>query len=275
MNFPENCKLFTIKEFSEACRLSRSTILRLEECGFLVPRKTDHKNGYRYYDANNVSEVLQFRLLQTLGLSRNDISDYYSKKTDGKKLLEEQRKRLIRMQRVLEEMELRFDKSRNFSVSYVDLPEMYCYCGKGKQNDPSGAELDLYRLLENCLVEGFHVAPDPLFATSGNDFKSLIPEPGDPPEITYYIPLENPEKSKKTKKWDSNLVHIPAVRAFSVLAYGDYSILNDLCIKFWEEVKDRNIRPTGPARFIGIVAPFVGRNISPDDYCYRLAVPIE
>lgn len=40
-------------------------------------------------------------------------------------------------------------------------------------------------------------------------------------------------------------------------------------IKYGDEIRD------GPARFIGIIAPYRGRNYSPNDFCYSPVTPIE
>ncbi len=97
----------------------------------------------------------------------------------------------------------------------------------------------------------------------------IIYYPSNPAEVTHYVPVEPSDISHP------NLVHFPATRVFSLLAYGDYSIINNMCSIFWNEVKKRNIHPIGSARFMGLVAPYVGRDISPEDFCYRLVFPVE
>ena len=44
--------------------------------------------------------------------------------------------------------------------------------------------------------------------------------------------------------------------------------------RFWQEIGARGIRPAGPARFYGLVAPYTGNHLSPEHYCYRLVVPV-
>lgn len=269
MKVPDNVHLFTINEFSKICGISRSTIIRMEECGYLTPHRIDPKSGYRYYDGVNVTEVAQYKVLQSLDLSRQEIADCFTQKGDIRDLIRQQRSRLSRMQRILEEYEIRFDKKQNYSFSYIDIPEMLCFCKKTHQVAPEESEMVFYRILEECLLSGFHISPEPLFGTSEDDFRSGVNQSPTPLEITNYIPVE------PTKIKNPNLVRVPATRVFSLLAYGNYSILNTICSTFWNEVDRRNIHPTGPARFMGLIAPYAGRNISPDDFCYRLVVPVE
>ena len=37
MKYPEERYLFTIREAARACGVGRTTLLRMEECGFLTP----------------------------------------------------------------------------------------------------------------------------------------------------------------------------------------------------------------------------------------------
>ena len=73
--------LFTISEVSRSCGVSRATILRLESRGLLRPAYVDESSGYRYYDNNNVSWVMQVQLFLGMGLSYDDILLYY--RTNG------------------------------------------------------------------------------------------------------------------------------------------------------------------------------------------------
>ena len=73
---------------------------------------------------------------------------------------------------------------------------------------------------------------------------------------------------------DPHLVTFPAIHAFSGLAYGDYSMIGKLCVRFWQEIETRAIQPAGPARFIGLVAPYTGNHITPEHFCYRIVVPV-
>ncbi len=60
MDFPQNQRLFTIRELARACGVSRTTIIRIEECGFLTPCYVNPETGYRYYNAYNASQVGQY-----------------------------------------------------------------------------------------------------------------------------------------------------------------------------------------------------------------------
>jgi len=270
MNYPEKRHEFTISEISHACGISRKTLIRMEESGFLTPYRINPDSGYRYYDAHNASEIGQYQLLQTLGLSRAQITDYYYNRGDINSFLNEQRARLNQMQRVLEELEIRNRNNRNPVISFINMPEVVCYCVKTILSSPEDSERFFYSVQEECIAKGFRLrGSEPLFGLRSDDYRNRTGENTEFPEVTACIPVAESIDS------DPNMRLFCATRAFSMLAYGDYSIIPGLWLQFWKEVEARGIHPAGSVRFIGIVAPYIGKHISPDEYCYRIAVPIE
>ena len=269
MIFPEDQKLFTVKELAHACGVSRTTLIRIEECGFLKPCLVNPETGYRYYNAYNAAQVGQFLLLQSLGLKREEIADYYFQKEDATAFLKAQRDRLDRMKRVLEELEVRSKGIPGITFSYIDIPEQTCYCMETELSSPEEGERFFYKVHEQCIQDGFQLnGTEPMFGMSSDDWRISSDAPVSPAKTTACIPVAAPAKN------DPRLKSFPAVHAFSALAYGDYSMIGELSLRFWEEADARKIRPEGPARFYGLVAPYTGNHLAPDRYCYRMIVPV-
>ena len=270
MIYPEDRQLFTVKKFAHACGISRATLIRMEECGFLTPFRIDPDSGYRYYDAHNAAEVGQFQLLQSLGLSREEITDFYFQRIDNREFLAEQRIRLSQTQRILEELELRLDPSRQFSFSFIDMPEIVCYCQTKEITSMEESETFFYTTLMQSIQEGYRImGTAPLFGLNETNFRISSAPSLTPAKSTACIPVI-PEDQE-----DEHLLTFPAAHVFSGLAHGDYSIIGELCIRFWQEMDKRKLTPAGRARFMGLVAPYTGKHISRDQFCYRLVVPIE
>lgn len=270
MNYPDNMYLFSISEFAHACGISRKTLIRMEESGVLTPSHVNPDTGYRYYDAHNAAEVGQYLLLQRLGMSRSEISDYFHEKGDIKTFLKEQRKRLGEMQRVLEELEIRHDPSRHFSFSILDLPKTVCYCISKEISSPEESEAFFYLVHQQSIMDGFRMQEtEPLFGLSDDEYRNHFNSLGTTHTITACIPVA------ASGSEDPHLQTFPAVHAFSALAYGDYTIINDFCDRFWREIDERKLHPAGRTRFIGIMAPYVNKHAAPREYCFRLVVPIE
>lgn len=269
MIFPEDQRLFTVSELARACGVSRSTLIRIEECGVLTPCRVNPDTGYRYYNAYNAAQVGQYLHLQLLGMTREEIADYFYQKTDVEALLKSQRERLERMRRVLEELEVRSRGVPGVFFSYMDLPEQTCFCLEAKLSSPEEGEQFFYKAHEQCILDGFRLlGTEPMFGLSSDDWRIPSAPSGVQPKTTACIPVDPRGKSSP------QLTVFSAVHAFSGLAYGDYSMIGVLSERFWQEIGARGIRPVGPARFYGLVAPYTGNHLSPEHYCYRMVVPV-
>ena len=77
----ETKKLFQITEAAHACGISRSTLLRMEEKGLLKPAYTAPESGRRYYDNYNIARILQVEKFKAMGLSPEDIADYFLRRS--------------------------------------------------------------------------------------------------------------------------------------------------------------------------------------------------
>lgn len=267
--FPEDQQLFTVSELARACGVSRATLIRIEECGVLAPCRVNPETGYRYYNAYNAAQVGQYLLLQSLGLTREEIADYYYQKKDSTAFLKAQREKLYRMLRVLEELEVRNRGVPGIFFSYIDLPEQTCFCLDAELSSPEEGERFFYKAHEQCIRNGFQLlGTEPLFGLRSDDWRIPSAPSGKPPKAIACIPVEARGKN------DPRLTAFPAIHAFSGLAYGDYSMIGELSLRFWQEADARGIRPAGPARFYGLVAPYTGNHLSPERYCYRMVVPV-
>ena len=57
--------------------VTRKTILNYEKMGLLTPAVKDEDSGFRYYTADNMTQIRSIRSLQALGLSLKEVAEYY------------------------------------------------------------------------------------------------------------------------------------------------------------------------------------------------------
>ncbi|MBQ8956350.1 MAG: MerR family transcriptional regulator, partial [Lachnospiraceae bacterium] len=157
--------LFTITEAAKAVGISRSTVLRLEEAGFLEPRKVDPKNGFRYYDMDNIAQMGQYCILKRLGLKQDEIVSIYYGRADAKKALDNIEKELAQMKTRLEEYRIRYDKKRHHQFSFIDIPDVTCYTDVTEVSGMAEVEVFAYRTAESCVKAGYKtlLGSEPLF----------------------------------------------------------------------------------------------------------------
>ena len=86
--------LFQITEAAQACGLSRSTLMRMEEKGLLTPAYISPTSGRRYYDNHNVARVLQIEKLKAMGLGTEEIAGYFASGGEVTELLSMLERRL-------------------------------------------------------------------------------------------------------------------------------------------------------------------------------------
>ncbi len=70
--------LFPITQAADACGLSRSTLMRMEEKGLLTPAYIAPKSKRRYYDNHNISRILQIQQFQSMGFDAEETAAYFT-----------------------------------------------------------------------------------------------------------------------------------------------------------------------------------------------------
>ena len=69
--------LFKIGDVIKIMGITRKTLLVYEEKGLLTPAVKDEESGYRYYSADNMTQIRSIRSLQQLGLTLKEVEEYY------------------------------------------------------------------------------------------------------------------------------------------------------------------------------------------------------
>jgi len=259
-------KLFRIVEAAHACGVSRSTLMRMEEKGLLKPAYIDPDSGRRYYDNFNIAHILQVEQFKDMGLSNEEIINYYSSGGNASVLLASLEERLYRLQQNVQEMRLRALDQPAIRVETITVPAVTCcikHCVGSSVRDKYVAMFDFYT---ECVRNGYELSSDPIFTMYEHDVYIDGSVSSEPYPFSVCVPV------RKDSARDS--VSLPACRAVSVLYYGDYDKVNEAWRALGKEIKDRNLKVVGKPRTIGIVAPYTGQEISVSRYCSRLIVPV-
>lgn len=80
--------LFQIGEVTKILRVTRKALLVYENMGLLTPAVKDETSGFRYYSADNMTQIRSIRSLQALGLSLKEVAEYYYDTENMDKLLD-------------------------------------------------------------------------------------------------------------------------------------------------------------------------------------------
>lgn len=260
--------LFPITQAAKACGLSRSTLMRMEERGLLTPAYIAPKSKRRYYDNHNISRILQIQNFQSMGFDAEETAAYFAGGGDATELLATLEERLALIQRNVEELRLRSMQVPNMSIQLLRLPETVCcvrrYDGMTYQEKYNA----MYDFYHECVENGCVLAPEPLFIL--NEYSGYLEGklPDHPHPFQVCVPVF-PEHAP------DSAVRFPSCTALSILYYGYYSDLGKAWLRLGTKIKERGLTPDGFLRGIGIVAPYTGREIKPERYCSRCAVPVK
>lgn len=261
-------KMFRIAEAASACGISRSTILRMEENGLLVPAYIDPSSGHRYYDNHNISRIIEIENLKYMGIGAEKIADYFASGGDAEVLLAPLEEKLSMLQRSVEELQLRTGRRGNFFSDIIDLPEYICCVSTHEGMTVPQKYTAMYNFYGECVSRGYILGREPLFCISERrDYlRGEISE--DPFTFHVCVPVSK-------KEAPAEAVVFPACKALSVLYLGSYKDVNLMWLALGKEVRERNLTPAGYPRVMGIVAPYTGREIDQNLYCSRVVLPIE
>ncbi len=268
MKFPKKRQEFTVSEVSKACGVSRTTLIRMEESGFLKPYRIDPYSGYRYYDAQNVAAIGQYQWMQSIGLSRKEITDLYYGKKDKAEFVREQRERLREMQQFIDEFEIRSDHSKNLSMSFIDIPEKAYYCTYIEAGSVEECATKCFIEHEKCIRAGYRMlGNEPPFGYF-EDYREVfhIEEKGY--SNLMCIPVMPGPKD------DPNIRIFPATKAYSIVGFGYMSNILTLWNKLMDGAKAQRIIPSGPARVYALVAPYTGTHFKEEDFCFECVIPV-
>lgn len=260
--------LFSITQASNACGLSRSTLMRMEKKGLLTPAYIAPNSGRRYYDNHNIAHILQVQLFQSMGFDAEETSAYFSKNGEAAELLAILENKLNLLERSVEEMRLRSMQAPNMSVQMIKLPETLC-CVRRHIGLTIQEKYDaMYDFYHECIRSGYMLAKEPLLVINERTDYLEGQISSTPYPFQVCVPVL-PEKAP------ADAVCLPSCMALSVLYYGDYSNVEEAWLTLGREAKKRGLTPAAFPRTLGIVAPYTGREINPERYCSRIAMPVK
>ena len=119
--------LFKIGQITNACSISRATLLRLEEDGLITPARKDPASGYRYYSLENLFHIRRVLYLRSLGFSTAVIRHHLENPTDPAPLIADMEERVRQMTKTLWVLRQFTEDSSRFSVNIMEVRERNCY----------------------------------------------------------------------------------------------------------------------------------------------------
>jgi len=262
-------QLFTMKQTAAATGLSRSTILRMEDRGFLKPAYVSPTSGNRYYDVYNVSRILSVQQLVELGFTNDEARQYFSAGADAAELFALVERRLEMLQRTYEEMKLRATTDKHLSVQLCRIGEGWFYVERHAEGltlqDKYNANYNAHR---HCIEKGIRLGLGSQMCVNHRTDYLEGRISGAPYPFDSYVPVHPGQDAPE-------IVRESACTALVLYYCGELSELDDAYLRLGREVRERDLKSAGYVRVEGIVGPPIGRDVDMDQYRCRLILPVE
>ena len=252
--------LFQIGEVTKIMGITRKTLLVYEEMGLLTPAVKDKESGYRYYSADNMTQIRSIRSLQQLGLTLKEIEEYYYDTENIDTHLNRLMELRASLDRNIQMLQVRSAKQGDLTVHKTFLPAQTCFCRKYECTDVSDASNKLRDTYIAAARTGKMSMTGRMFTMRiSNSIKKL--------ELMCSIPVDNSFEGPERV----DFIESPAL---CIYYRGPYEGIINATKALMAYVKENNIKVAGSFRSIYLEGP-PNRGEKSEDYITQVAVPIK
>ena len=251
-------ELFKIGEIAKILGVTRKTILVYEEIGLLTPAVKDEASGYRYYTADNMTQIRAIRSLQTLGLSLAEIREYYYDTENLDRYLDRLMDLRATLDRNIHLLQLRAAKPGDLSVHRVRLPRQVCFCRRYQCTDAKDAAIKLRDTYIAAARTGKMSMGSRMFTVrAGSSCKEL--------DLLCCIPVSEDFVGEERMEFAE-------MSALCIYYRGAYEGINTAIDALLAYVQENKIQTTGGFRCIYLEGP-PNRGDHTEDYITQVALP--
>lgn len=251
--------LFQIGEVTRLLGVSRKALLVYEDQGLLTPAVKNELSGYRYYTADNITQIRAIRTLQSLGLSLKEVKEYYYDSTNIDKHLQRLQELRAMLDRNIQTLQVRAAKRGDLTVRKTTLPQQVCYCRRYLCADVAEAAIKL----RDTYIAAARTEKMSMVARM---FTMRMASDPDKLDLLCCIPVDSsfngPERTEFAE-----------TAALCVYYRGPYEGTAEAIRALTTYIQENNIETAGPFRSIYLEGP-PNRGENSGDYITQVAVPV-
>ena len=252
--------LFQIGEVTKIMGVTRKALLVYEELGLLTPAVKDETSGYRYYSADNMTQIRSIRSLQQLGLSLKEVAEYYYDTNNIDIHLQRLMELRASLDRNIQMLQVRSAKRGDLTVRKATLPQQICFCRRYECENVMEASNNLRDTYIAAARTG-------KMSMLGRMFTMRLSQPTAKLDLMCCIPVEDDFEGPER-------VEFAETPALCIYYRGPYEGTGTAIRALMEYVKENSIETTGSFRSIYLEGP-PNRGENSDDYITQVAVPIK
>lgn len=248
--------LFSIGEISKALGVTRRIILHYEERGLIQPDTRNTATGNRYYSIDTFTQLRSIRSLQNLGLTLDEIRDYFNDSADLLPLIR-------RLEKMRDELNLNIEKlyeRAKISSEQVKerlLPPQLVY----RRIYQSGSVAERTVLLRNTALEAMRA-----YGTDITRRMYFIEYPIDHPgEAAFCVAVPAGSRGEF-------VVELPEVQAICIYHHGAYEELPAVGRQLQDHAAAHGLTPLGTLRHTYLEGP--PQHKDPSKFITQVALPV-
>ena len=253
-------RFFQIGEVTKILGVTRKALLVYEEMGLLSPAVKDESSGYRYYSADNMTQIRSIRSLQQLGLSLKEVAEYYYDTSNIDVHLQRLMDLRISLDRNIQMLQVRSAKQGDLTVRKTTLPRQICFCRRHVCENIQEAS----NILRDIYIAAARTGK---MSMLGRMFTMRMSQLTSKLDLMCCIPVEDdfdgPER-----------VEFAETPALCIYYRDPYEGITAAIRALLEYVKENSIEITGPFRSIYLEGP-PNRGENSGDYITQIAVPVK
>lgn len=251
--------LFKIGEVTKIMGITRKTLLVYEDMGLLKPAIKDEESGYRYYSADNMTQIRSIRSLQALGLTLKEVEEYYYNTDNIDTYLERLMVLRATLDRNIQMLQVRSAKRGDLTVRKTTLPRQVCFCRRYTCENVGEAAI----VLRDTYIAAARTGKMSMIAR----MFTMRMTHADKLDLMCCIPVDNsfdgPER-----------MEFAETPALCIYYRGPYEGTATAIRALTEHIKENNIETAGPFRSVYLEGP-PNRGGNSEDYITQVAVPIK
>ena len=252
--------LFQIGEVTKIMGITRKTLLVYEDAGLLTPTVKDEESGYRYYSADNMTQIRAIRALQVLGLSLKEVKEYYYDMENIDAHLQRLMELRTALDRNIQMLQVRAARQGDLTVHKTVLPQQVCFCRQYSCKDVSEAA----NKLRDTYIAAARTGKMSMLSRM---FTMRMSQPAEKLDLMCCIPVDSSYDG-------SERMEFAETPALCIYYRGPYEGTAAAIQALMAYVKENGIETTGPFRSIYLEGP-PNRGENKGDYITQVAVPIK
>lgn len=252
-------ELFQIGEVVKITGVTRKTLLVFEEMGLLTPAVKDEESKYRYYSADNMTQIRSIRSLQSLGLSLKEIAEYYYDTKNIDANLQRLMDLRAALDRNIQMLQVRSAKFGDMTVRKTSLMRQTCLCRRYQCKDT----LEAANRLRDTYIAAARTGKMSMLSRM---FTMRMKQDPDVLDLMCCIPVDDSFEGEERMEFSET-------QALCIYYRGPYEGTSTAIRALERHIKENDIKVTGAFRSIYLEGP-PNRGDNSNDYITQIAVPV-